>query len=60
MIQRTEQTSIGSIECKICDAAVPVGIKPMRWELDDDGTKYLVLEPDLTDAFAHLWTHTHG
>lgn len=70
-MQRAEATGItakegdmvmigtAQIACPACDTIVPV---PVEGHLDNEehshlGEARLVCEPDMTDLWAHMWTH---
>lgn len=45
--------------CPDCGVVVDVPVSA-RLEADDEGTQFLDCDPDLTDLWAHSWTHDGG
>jgi len=52
-------TEIGPvvIRCPECQDEIPVPIHASLGESDDD-RQYLNLNPDMSDLWAHAWTHS--
>lgn len=48
-----------TIVCPECDARMPVPIHVRMQHFSDEPSR-LVAEPDMTDVWAHAWTHTGG
>ncbi|MFJ5785336.1 hypothetical protein [Streptomyces hydrogenans] len=44
------------IHCPDCGLAIPITLQT-KGMTSQAGVLQLVLEPDLTDAWAHTWTH---
>ncbi|HCA85761.1 MAG TPA: hypothetical protein DEQ61_09835 [Streptomyces sp.] len=47
------------VQCPECDVVVPITIQAELARGDDD-RQTISLEPDLTELWAHAWTHEDG
>lgn len=44
------------VQCPECDVVVPIGCTVLL-TTDDSGAQLIDVEPDVTEAWAHAWTH---
>jgi hypothetical protein len=51
---------VGTVEirCPVCDATFPVAVTASLAVVG--GGQELVCKPDMTDAHAHMWSHSDG
>lgn len=47
------------IVCPECSAEIPVSVSA-ELTADDEGRQYLACDPDMSDLWAHMWTHDGG
>ena len=47
----------GAIACPQCDQQIPV---PVLARINGEAEQRLQLEPDMSEAHAHAWTHGEG
>ena len=48
------------IACPECQEVIPVDVRGRLVYRDDDDRGRIECDPDLTDLWAHAWTHTDG
>jgi hypothetical protein len=52
----SEQAPVAHVECPKCLEALPIFAGKVRIEGDPD-EQTIRIEPDLTEVWAHAWTH---
>ena len=59
MISGTVNVGTVGVVCPVCDAEIPVTVTATlgRPEEAHAGTATLICEPDMTDLWAHMWSH---
>jgi hypothetical protein len=45
------------VGCPECQAMIPVAVAVAELASDEEGRLCCRIEPDMTDMFAHFWTH---
>lgn len=57
----TGEATVGSydVACPVCDDTIPIPVKCVMLDADKafTGEARLSCEPDMTDLWAHMWTH---
>lgn len=55
--EQQEWTHVGEFQMQ-CPCGTDVGIGVLaKFSTDDEGAQIVLLEPDMTEAWAHSWTH---
>lgn len=58
-VEREVRPPSTRIICPVCEARIPVPIHVSLEHFSDEPSR-LVAEPDMTDVWAHAWTHNGG
>jgi hypothetical protein len=52
--------AVAWVSCPDCGEEVPIGMAPIRLDVDDEGRQVAFADLQMDDVWAHAWTHDSG
>jgi hypothetical protein len=56
-VKPATDAAVAFVECPECQAVIPVAVADVETTTDSEGRQFLNFKPDMSDLWAHFWTH---